>query len=109
MTKLWALWHKAVLWFHKEFQESAENLMRDMRSMRALWNYLFLALYTWVVVWLVLKAPTTSGNTAIITTGGIVTAIFTNYVWSKVSEKKAEVEAKKMEKKAPESEHGASD
>jgi len=74
-------------WIHREFQDSAENLMRDLKSMRALWNWLFLMLYAWVVVWGVLYYPTITIKTAIITTGGIVSWIFTNYVASKTVEK----------------------
>jgi hypothetical protein len=60
----------------------AQNILRDLKSMKSLWNYLFMILFVWVVVWLVVKHAETCGNTAIVTVGSVVTAIFTNYVWS---------------------------
>lgn len=65
------------------------NLMRDLKSVRALWNYLMLGLFFWVIAYLVVNHADTCGNTAIMTVGTVVTAIFTNYVWAANAEKKA--------------------
>ncbi len=76
-------------WCVHESHDFFTNLMRDMKSVRALWNYLFLALYTWVCCYLVLYHADACGTSVVYTTGGIVTAVFTNYVWSGLAEKKA--------------------
>lgn len=75
-------------WASDESRDFVRNVMRDLKSLKALWNYIFLSLYTWVVVWLVLHHGETCGNAAIYTTGGIVTAVLTNYVWASLAEKK---------------------
>ena len=75
-------------WCSSHFQDLASNLVRDLKSLRALWNYLFLLLYAWVIVWLVLYHADACGTAAIYATAGVVTAIFTNYVWSANAEKK---------------------
>jgi len=76
-------------WCVHEGHDFFTNLMRDLKSVRALWNYLFLALYTWVCCYLVLYHADSCGTAVVYTTGGIVTAVFTNYVWSGLAEKKA--------------------
>ena len=84
----WAALRDGISWVHCEFRESAENFMRDLRSMSALWNWLFMILYAGIIIYLVRFHGTTCGNTAIMTTGGIVTAIFTNYIWGEFMKKK---------------------
>lgn len=64
----------------------AQNLARDIKSLRALWNWLYLALYAWICVWAVLHHPE-SVNTAITVTGSVVSVIFTGYVLTKTYEK----------------------
>lgn len=64
----------------------AQNLARDIKSLRALWNWLYLALYAWICVWAVLYHPETI-STAITVTGGVVSVIFTGYVLTKTYEK----------------------
>lgn len=73
---------------YRETADIAANVSRDFKSMRALWNWLFLVLYGWVVIYLTRHQGAICGNTIVVTTGSIVTAIFTNYVWSSYMEKK---------------------
>jgi hypothetical protein len=79
---------QARIWLFSQIADFLENLMRDFKSIRALWNYLFLALFTWVCVWCVLYHAETCGNTVIVTVGGVVVSIFTNYVWSSHMDKR---------------------
>jgi hypothetical protein len=60
----------------------AQNILHDLKSLRALWNYIFLLIYLWVVAYLVLYHAETCGNTVVMTTGGLVGTIFTGYVFS---------------------------
>jgi hypothetical protein len=64
----------------------AQNLARDIKSLRALWNWLYLGLYAWICIWAVLHHPETI-STAITVTGGVVSVIFTGYVTTKAYEK----------------------
>ena len=85
-----AMWENARIafdWLHAETRHSADNFMRDMRSLRALWNYIYLALYIFLCVWTALYFGKEHLGTAIVTTGGIVGTIFTAYVWSTTKEK----------------------
>lgn len=75
-----------VAWCHREFRESAENAMRDFRSLRALWNWIYLTLYVFLCVWTAFYYPAAL-STAIVTTGTLVGAIFTVYVASRTYEK----------------------
>lgn len=92
MKEIWSqgygMFKGAVKWAHCEVRESASNFMRDFRSLRALWNWLFLALYTWVVIWGMLYHADACANTIIVTTGGIVSWIFSNYVVSSHMDKR---------------------
>jgi len=76
-------------WCLFQTNDFATNLMRDLKSIKALWNYLILILFFWVVIFCVLYHGETCGNTAIMTVGTVVTAVFTNYVWAANAEKKA--------------------
>jgi hypothetical protein len=73
-------------------REKASNQMammvKDMTSHRLMWNYIYMALYVFIAMWLTLFNAEHCGNAVIITTGGVVSAIFTNVVWSKTLEKK---------------------
>ena len=64
----------------------AQNLVRDFKSLRALWNALYLALYVFLCVWTALNHPEHL-STAITATAGVVSVIFTGYVLSKTYEK----------------------
>lgn len=69
---------------HPIFARSAgettfQTLMRKLKSHRVIWCYLYLALYLWVVVYAMLKYPT-AVNTIIVTTGGMVSFIFSAYI-----------------------------
>lgn len=81
--------HKINFWCLEHSADFFTNLIRDMKSVKALFNYLFMALYTWVAYHLTRHHAETCGNTMIITTGGVVASIFTNYVWGTNAEKKA--------------------
>jgi hypothetical protein len=71
---------------HVVKSDFAQNVARDIKSLRALWNWLYLALYAWICVWAVLHYPETI-STAITVTGGVVSVIFTGYVTTKTYEK----------------------
>jgi hypothetical protein len=102
----------AFNWCHREFRETADNLMRDMRSMRALFNYLYLFLYIFLCVWAAVNYAKDSLNTAIVTTGGIVSSIFMAYVWGTTKEKEfgqRPISPISRPEKPHENEEGASD
>jgi len=63
-----------------------QNILRDMKSLRALWNWLYMALYAWICVWTVLHHPDAI-PTVITVTGGVVSVIFSGYVLSRAYEK----------------------
>lgn len=98
-----------IVWCHKEFRESAENFMRDFRSLRALWNWIYLALYIFLCIWAALFYPQALA-TAIVTTGTIVGAIFTVYVASRTYEKVVKMKngfKKPVKPRSPEDEGSA--
>ncbi len=64
----------------------AQNLMRDLKSMRALWNWIYMTLYVWICVWTVLHHPDVI-PTVVTVTGGVVSVIFSGYVLSRAYEK----------------------
>lgn len=64
----------------------AKNFIRDLKSLRALWNWVYMALYVWICVWTVLYHPDVIA-TVITVTGGVVSVIFSGYVLSKAYEK----------------------
>jgi len=64
----------------------AQNLMRDLKSLRTLWNWLYMALYAWICIWTVLYHPDAI-STVVTITGGVVSVIFTGYVLTKTYEK----------------------
>lgn len=74
-------------WLTRHAKDWAENMARDIKSFRVIWNTIYLALFAFLCIWAALYYPNTSLNTAIFTTGGIVSAIFTGYVWSTTKEK----------------------
>jgi hypothetical protein len=64
-----------------------QNLIRDLKSLRAVWNYFYLGLYAFLCIWTALRHPEHL-SMAITVTGGIVSVVFTGYVFSKTYEKK---------------------
>ncbi len=64
----------------------SRNLARDIKSLRALWNWIYMALYVWICVWTVLYHPNAI-PTVVTVTGSVVSVIFTGYVMSKSYEK----------------------
>lgn len=64
----------------------AQNIIRDLKSLRALWNWIYMALYVWICVWTVLHHPDTI-PTVVTVTGGVVSVIFSGYVLSRAYEK----------------------
>ena len=77
-------------WAWNHFRDLIEKVLRDLRSLRVLWSWIYLALYVWVIVWGVLFYPQLCLNTAITATATLAMAALTNYVWSRSSEKKVE-------------------
>lgn len=92
----WESWKQMVLWAHREFRDFSNNLMRDMRSLRALFNYVYLFLYVFLCVWAALYYGKDHLGTAIMTTGTIVGTIFTVYVWGTNKEKEMGVKPLSM-------------
>lgn len=80
---------KINAWCVEQGADFFTNLVRDLKSMKALWNYLMLMLFTWVCVYSVLYHAETCANTVIMTVGGLVGTIFTGYIWASNAEKKA--------------------
>ncbi|KKW22408.1 MAG: hypothetical protein UY62_C0005G0005 [Parcubacteria group bacterium GW2011_GWF2_50_9] len=64
----------------------ARNLIRDVKSLRALWNWVYMTLYVWICVWTVLYHPDAI-STVVTVTGGVVSVIFTGYVLTKTYER----------------------
>jgi len=64
----------------------AKNLARDFKSLRSLWNWIYMTLYVWTVVMTVLFHPQAI-PTALTVTGSVISVIFTGYVFSKTYEK----------------------
>jgi hypothetical protein len=65
-----------------------ERITKDLTSQRRVWNYIYMGLYVVTALYLTFFHAETCGNTVIVTTGGVVTAIFTNVVWSNTYERK---------------------
>lgn len=66
-----------------------QNLLRDLKSLKALWSHIYLALYAWLVVWSTLKRPEAI-QTIVTVTGGVVSAVFAGYVFSRRQRTRAE-------------------
>lgn len=66
---------------HTWFITAITQLGKDVYSLRAGWNHVYLALYVFLAVYGALKVPS-AYNTIIVTTGGVVSVLFTNYVLS---------------------------
>lgn len=55
---------------------------RDIYSLRAAWNHIYLALYVFLALFGALKVKDAYG-TIVTVTGGVVSVLFTNYILSK--------------------------
>ena len=86
----------------------AKNLARDIKSLRALWNWIYMSLYLWICVYAVLYHPETI-PTAITVTGGVVSVIFTGYVCTKTYEKVKNGHSRPSTAASPEEEGEAGD
>lgn len=64
-----------------------QNLIRDLKSLRALWTWVYLSLYVWVCIWALRHRPQ-AAQTVVTVTGGLASSIFAGYVFSKSFEKK---------------------
>ena len=67
--------------------DAVKNLMRDMKSMRVLFTYLTGGLFTYVILYTLRHYPE-AAETVVVTTGSVLTLVFTNYVFSKSADKK---------------------
>lgn len=67
-------------WFEKLIIE----LGKDFTSLRATWNWVYLTLYVFLALYGAFKVPQ-AFSTIIMTTGSVVSILFTNYVLSKKS------------------------
>lgn len=65
-------------WFKKLITEMG----RDFTSLRATWNWIYLALYVFLALYGAFKVKD-SYSTIITVTGGVVSVLFTNYVLGK--------------------------
>lgn len=65
-----------------------DRVTKDLTSQRRVWNYIYMGLYVFIALYLTIFHAETCGNTVIMTTGGVVSAIFTNVVWSNTYERK---------------------
>ena len=65
----------------------AQNFSRDIKSLRSLFNWIYLILYVWLV-WYSVTRYKESIPTALTCTASIVSVIFSGYVFSKTYEKK---------------------
>jgi hypothetical protein len=65
-----------------------DRITKDMTSQRRVWNYIYMGLYVFIALYLTIFHADTCGNSVVMTTGGVVSAIFTNVVWSNTYEKK---------------------
>lgn len=77
---------KILGWLKKEVSDFFNNFSRDVKSLRSVLNWIYCLFYLWVVVYCITHNPS-SMDTAIATTGGVVSIIFTSYVASKSYEK----------------------
>ena len=60
----------------------AQNLARDLKSLRAGWTHVYLTIYAYIAVWSVHHFPE-AVPTVVTVTGGVVSAIFAGYVLTK--------------------------
>lgn len=60
-------------------QKLITEMGKDFTSLRATWNWIYLALYVFLALYGAFKVPQ-SFSTIISVTGGVVSVLFTNYV-----------------------------
>jgi|CXWL01.1.fsa_nt_gi hypothetical protein len=78
----------ARAWCVKEGGDYIQNLVRDLKSLRSIWCYVILALYTWIACYMTLYHADTCGVAVIYATAGLAGTAFTGYVIASNSEKK---------------------
>lgn len=85
---------KAVLDKFKGASQSdlIRNVIRDLKSTRSLWCWVYLALYVWIAAWALRHRPE-AARTVVSVTGGLASCIFTGYVLSKSFEKRHKIGA----------------
>ena len=93
---------KFLHWLADEVIEFFQNLSRDLRSIRSLFNYVYLILYVWLV-WYGATHYKESINTAIMSTATLVGAIFSGYVFSRSYEKISVMKMENTNANSPES------
>ena len=84
MRVLETLMQKSSKIIHSDF---CKNVGRDMKSTRVTVLWLTITFYFLLVTYAIIHYSD-SANTAITITGGLVSVVFTNYVFSKTTEKK---------------------
>jgi len=67
-----------------------QNITRDLKSIRVLFVYASWGLFTYCVIY-VLKNVPEAASTVIVSVSGVVSVVFTNYVFSKNSDKKLDM------------------
>ena len=78
-----------------------QNIIRDIKSTRSLWCWVYLALYVWIAAWALMNRPQ-AARTVVSVTGGLAGSIFTGYVFSKSFEKRHRIGAYAPPAGAPE-------
>lgn len=66
-----------------------QNFLRDLKSLKAFWSHIYLALYAWTAIWTVLHYREAI-QTVVTVTGGVVSAVFAGYVFSRRQRTRAE-------------------
>lgn len=99
---------KFLKWLVDEVMDFFQNMVRDIRSLRSLFNWIYLMLYVWLV-WYGATRYKECIPTAINATAAIVSAIFAGYVWSKSKDKELEIKNEIAKPKENPEEDGASD
>jgi len=77
-----------VAWFGKRSYSLIETFVKDLHSLRVVWNWVYLSLHVWTSIWLVLFYAEKCGNTVLTINGGLISVIFTGYVVTTYLEKK---------------------
>jgi hypothetical protein len=80
---------------------------QSLRSIRTIWCHVFLIMHCWLTWYLVTRFGATLGNIIYITNGAMVTAIFTNYIWSHNNYKEQSNAKPKVTIKNDQDEYGA--
>lgn len=68
-------------------EKAVTAIGKDVYSLRAAWNHIYLALYVFLALFGALKVKE-AFPTIVTVTGGVVSVLFTNYILSKKDETK---------------------